>query len=103
MPLHVYITVLDHDWVIMHKQRFPAVLAGMIVLVYLHTSTLPHEISVYRLQKRLICLFCICFVLNKSFICMSLESFVRGILQKATWWSIPIRSAPFEVFKTLEK
>lgn len=42
VPAHVYITALEHIWVIVHKQRFPAVLPGMIVLVYLYSSTLPH-------------------------------------------------------------
>lgn len=45
VPVHVYIAVLEHNWVIiLHKQRFPAVLAVMIVLVCLYLSTLPHMI-----------------------------------------------------------
>lgn len=45
MPVHVYITVFGHDWVIIHKQRFPAVLVSTIMLANLHSSTLLHKIA----------------------------------------------------------
>lgn len=62
MPVHVYIAVLEHNWVIMHKQRFPAVLAGMIALVYLHSSPLSLELADRKM------LFCLFNMLYQSFI-----------------------------------
>lgn len=33
VPVIVYITVLDHNWVIMRKQRFPVALAAIIIFI----------------------------------------------------------------------